>query len=158
MGVITVRRANPGDLGRILEIQRAAFMEEARAVNDYTISPLVQSLEGVREDLERALILAAEDEDGSILGSIRGEERDGTTFVFKFTVDPGAQGRGVGGALLNALEEALPMPRFQLHTRKQNYKAIGLYLKNGYVQYKEERLDNGIEFVYLEKIVKPATT
>ena len=150
-------RAEEKDLEKILEIQRAAFREEAEETNNFNISPLAETLDMIREDFRRQLILKAEDGNGVLRGSIRGRSAGGTTYVSKLSVSPDARRKGLAALLLKSLEEALPGPRFQLFTRRGNPKSINLYLKCGYSVFKEESLEEGLDFVFMEKLPNPGS-
>jgi ribosomal protein S18 acetylase RimI-like enzyme len=151
---IAVLKAEEKDLPRILEIQREAFMEEARLVGNMPISPITEPLSEVERDFREALILKAVDATGNILGSVRGRRKGDTTMVSKLSVSPEAQGRGVGAKLLSAIEISLPAQFYELHTRKQNHKSMGLYLKSRYAIFKEDIMEQGLTFAHLRKVAK----
>ncbi|MDR2611459.1 MAG: GNAT family N-acetyltransferase [Deltaproteobacteria bacterium] len=150
MGITTAVRE---DLPRILEIQKRAFLAEAVSLGDFSIEPLRQTLESVENDLATSLILKAVSPDGGILGSVRGKSGEEGVYVFKLSVDPPAQGRGLGEALLRSLEEALPASRYWLFTSTKNRPAIALYSRLGYSAFKERDFSATLRVVYFEKLV-----
>jgi ribosomal protein S18 acetylase RimI-like enzyme len=121
-------------------------------VGDPGIEPLTQTLDDVLKDFGSSTVLKAAGPDGEILGSVRGR-REAGVFVFKLSVDPAAQGRGCGTALMRALERALPARRYWLFTRSGNLPAMAVYLKLGYSLYKEEDAGLRLRFAYFEKLV-----
>ena len=50
-------KANQSDLPAILLLQKLAYQSEAALVEDYSISPLTQTLDGVTEDFINGVIL-----------------------------------------------------------------------------------------------------
>ena len=65
-----LQRAAPRDLQRILAIQKDAFQEEAAFYGDYSIPPLMQSLQELEAEAAAKIILKAEVGD-AIAGSVR---------------------------------------------------------------------------------------
>ncbi|MDR1487535.1 MAG: GNAT family N-acetyltransferase [Deltaproteobacteria bacterium] len=150
---ITIQPAQKDALPLILELQKKAFWEEAEFINDFTIGPLVQTLDDLIREFETFTFLQATDETGRIIGSVRGEKVEDVTFISKLVVDPNCQGKGLGQKLLTAIETELPSNTYKIHTRDQNIKALNLYLKNNYKIYKEEDLKPHFRFSYMQKIL-----
>lgn len=48
---IAIQKADYKDLPIILEIQKTAFLEEAKFYNDYKIAPLTQSLDEIQKTI-----------------------------------------------------------------------------------------------------------
>ena len=86
-----------------------------------------------------------------IAGSVRAYCEGGTSRIGKLIVDPAYQGRGIGTALLSAVEQACLAPRYELFTSSKSEKNIRLYERAGYVRFAEKEAGAGITFVYLEK-------
>jgi ribosomal protein S18 acetylase RimI-like enzyme len=152
-GPVLVTPARPEDLPRILEIQKASFLPEAEAVRDLNAPPMVETLEGVQEDIRNCVILKAVGRDGIILGSVRGRRKEGV-YVSKLSVDVPAQGRGVAKALMLALERFLPSGRYWLFTRAGNPVSTGLYRKLGYAVFREEDVSPWMRQAFFEKITR----
>lgn len=147
---ITVRKANEEDLPCILEIQHQAFRREAEEFHDYSIEPLLQTLEDLKEELQTFTYLKAVDEEGQIIGSIRGYVRDRTCYIGKILVHPNYQGVGVGTAMIKEFEKIQIAPRYELYASIRCPQNIRLYERLGFKRFKETRMEsNG--FVYLEK-------
>ncbi|MDR1165232.1 MAG: GNAT family N-acetyltransferase [Deltaproteobacteria bacterium] len=133
-------------------MQRRAFYAEAVALGNFAISPLTQDEAGVLSDfLQATLTLKAVTPEGAIVGSARGLREGDATHVRKLIVDPPFQGRGLGAALLSAIEEALPAPLFKLFTRQGNEKALSLYQKRGYRIVAVKPSGENFNFAFLEK-------
>ena len=57
-------QAEEADLEAILELQRLAYQSEARLLNDFSIPPLMQTLEEMKEELRNGVFLKAVDAGG----------------------------------------------------------------------------------------------
>lgn len=104
-------QAEEADLEAILELQRLAYQGEARLLNDFSIPPLMQTLEEMKEEFRSGIFLKAVDEKGKIVGSVRGTLRGDTLLIGKLMVHPEHQGSGLGSCLLQELEKNCPQPR-----------------------------------------------
>lgn len=148
---MTISRATKDDLPAILQLQYLAYQSEAILLQNFSIPPLKQTLADIEAEFERGVVLKAE-EDGAIVGSVRAYCENGTTRIGKLIVDPAYQGRGIGTALLSAVEQASSAPRYELFTSSKSEKNIRLYERAGYVRYAEETVNPVLRFVYLEKV------
>jgi len=140
------------DAETILELQKLCYQSEAALNNDYTIPPLMQTLESMRAEFENKVILKAR-EAGRIIGSIRGWMKDDTCHVEKVIVHPDFQNRGYGKKLLGAMEMVFQRARrFELFTSDKSEKNLALYSKFGYREFKRQPLNEQVTLVYMEKI------
>ncbi|GAF21592.1 histone acetyltransferase HPA2 [Bacillus sp. JCM 19047] len=76
-----VVKATFEDAETILALQKVAYQSEAALYNDYTILPLHETIENAQEAFSSHLILKALDDQGSILGSVRGKIENGVTKI-----------------------------------------------------------------------------
>jgi GNAT superfamily N-acetyltransferase len=143
--------AQESDLQPILDLQYLAYQSEAQLLNNDSIPPLQQTLGEVKQEYRRGIFLKAVDEDGHMVGSVRGYAEGDTVYVGKLMVHPDYQGQGIGTQLLSALEARWPQFRFELFTSDRSLKNIGLYERAGYVRFKEQDIAPGLRFVYFEK-------
>ncbi|MDR2351791.1 MAG: GNAT family N-acetyltransferase [Deltaproteobacteria bacterium] len=150
MEQIQVSKAELKDLAQILQVQKDAFFEEDK-VTPFHISPMTETLEDLKKTYENTLILKAVDADGNILGTVRGRNANGTTYISRLAVSPEAQRKGIAKALLVAIEKAYPAKRFELFTRKGNIQAETLYLNHGFEVFKDELIEKDFTFVYMQK-------
>ena len=149
---ITIADASPGDAPEILAVQRLAFAPAAVRYDIPDLPPLVESVEEVERAIAGSVVLKALDETGRLVGSVRGEDRDGDVYVGRLVVHPEAQRRGTATALMLALEDRFPdARRFELFTGNFNEPGMGLYLKLGYAETRRERVTDLLEAVYLDK-------
>jgi len=151
-----ILKAEQADLPEILSLQKRAYESEARLVNDFTITPLTQTLEGITEDFYAGVILKAVLVDTvEIIGSVRGRLTGNTLHIGRLFVSPDYQNRGVGAALLSTVEALYPAARYELFTSEKSGKNLSLYTKNGYTEFKREPLNENCSFVYFEKNARP---
>ncbi len=147
----TIQAATVEDLPEILALQRLAYQSEAEICGDYSIPPLTQTLDSLREDHARQVILKAVDEAG-IVGSVRAYEKDGTCYIGRVIVHPDRQNRGLGARLMAAIEARFPaVERFELFTGEKSVRNLYFYQKLSYRPFRREFVHDGLTLVYLEK-------
>ena len=148
-----ILKAEMDDLPAILSLQKLAYQSEAELVGDFTIPPLTQTLDGMVDDFNGGTILKAVEEDNpaEVIGSVRGRFLDGTLHIGRLIVHPSYQNRGIGTALLLSIEALYPAARYELFTSERSERNLYLYSKNGYVEFKRERLNENTSIVFLEK-------
>lgn len=146
-----IMNAEFDDLQKILELQYLAYQSEAKIHNNYSIQPLVQTLEEVEQEFYRGTILKGIDRDGTIIGSIRGYAEGDTLYIGKVIVHPDHQGKGHGGQLLRALEAMYPDLRYELFTSDKSINNLGIYEHLGYVRFMEKDISPELKLIFLEK-------
>ena len=148
--MLQIEQASKTDLSEILNLQRLAYQSEAILLNDFSIPPLLQTLEEVQQEFSNGVFLKAVT-DGQIIGSVRGYVQDRTLNIGKLIVHPDFRGRGVGTQLLQAIEDACPDCRYELFTSAKSEKNIRLYERQGYRRFAKKQISAELCFVYLEK-------
>lgn len=148
---MNITQAKREDLREILDLQYLAYQSEAEIYNDHNIPPLKQTLEEVESEFDKGVILKATDENGNIIGSVRAFRETGSVYIGKLIVHPNRQRQGIGTALLSAIEAHYPDQRYELFTGSKSVSNIALYERLGYKIYTVKRIDDNLEFVYLEK-------
>ena len=149
----TILRAEPEDADAMLAIQKRSFEAEARAVQDWDIPPMTETLESVLEHIESACVLKAVDE-GRVVGSIRGNFRGTVCSIHRLSVDQAYRGNGLGSALLRAIEQAHPEASgFELTTNAAMEANVRFYLRHG---YRVEAHVRYAETIMLVQMAKPA--
>ena len=148
-----IHEAEAHDLPSILALQKLSYQSEAELIGDYTMPPLVQTLDGITDDFTNGIILKAVDNSGenAIIGSVRVRFVDGNLYIGRLIVDPTRQNQGIGSALLLAAEVLYPNARYELFTGSISTKNLYLYRKHGYVEFKREPLNSNADIVFLEK-------
>jgi len=146
-------RADLADMEEILRLQYAAYQSEARIHNDFTIQPLIQTLEETIEEYHKCVILKAL-QGGVIIGSVRAYVKGSTAYIGKLMVLPQRQGIGLGKRLLAAIEAEFSNMRYELFTACKSDRNIHLYESSGYTRFLSETNGAGIAFAYMEKEIK----
>ena len=149
----SISKANMDDLQEILNLQYLAYQSEAALFGNKDIPPLKQTLDEVIEEYHKGIILKLVDTDNLIIGSIRAWEMKGIVYVGKLMVHPDYRHRGYGTKLLSEIEKYYPQKRYELFTSTRSIDNIRLYQKMGYQEFDRRRVDDQLEFVYMEKIV-----
>lgn len=147
-----IRNANLDDASEILEIQKEAFLGQAKIYNNYELPPLTQEIESLREEYKEKIVLKYEVQN-RIIGSVRYKDEDGTVTVDRLVVKPSEQSKGIGTRLLQAVEEMNPeATKFRLFTGNKSERNIHLYKNVGYKEIGRSFTDQGIQLIYMEKI------
>ncbi|MGN0613363.1 MAG: GNAT family N-acetyltransferase [Porcipelethomonas sp.] len=147
-----VKKAEKDDLPEILELQYLAYQSEAKLFNDPDIPPLKQTISDIEQEYRKGIVLKALDDNGEIIGSVRGYCSGDTVYIGKLIVHPEHQGKGTGTKLLLEMEEVYPDRRYELFTSSRSVKNLALYQKLGYKVFDERQITDELKFVYLEKI------
>ncbi len=147
-----IGKAKYSDLKEILELQKLAFLEEARIYKNQHLQPLEQTLESIQEEFKEKMFLKAY-EKNKIIGSVRAKITDANVcYTGRLIVHPQFQNRGIGSQLMKEIEGYFPSAsRFELFTGNRSEKNIYLYKKIGYNIISEMDTDMGIKLVVMEK-------
>ena len=146
-----ITEADKTDLQQILDLQYLAYQSEAKLLNDFSIPPLKQTIEEINREYETSVFLKATDGNGDIIGSVRAYTSNGTTYIGRLIVRPDKQGQGIGTKQLYMIEQKCQAKRYELFTSSKSIRNIKLYERLGYVRFREEKVADGLSFVYLDK-------
>ncbi|MDR2718955.1 MAG: GNAT family N-acetyltransferase [Treponema sp.] len=147
-------KASFEDLSEILDLQKLAYLSEAKLHNNYSIQPLTQTLEELQSEFikyKEGIILKLIDKDNKIIGSVRAHEKNDRVYIGKLFVHPDNQGKGYGTNLLKAIETFFQNKTFELFTSGKSERNLYLYKKLGYKECKRENISGNMEMIYLEK-------
>jgi GNAT superfamily N-acetyltransferase len=148
--------AEPADAEAIHALQILAYQSEARRYDNWSIPPLVEAVDAVREHIERHVVLKAL-LGNRLAGSVRGVVEDGICTVGRLIVDPELQQRGIGAALLEAIEARHPdVTAFELFTGDRSDGNLRLYRRHGYVETHRQPVSPGVSLVFLRKPARRA--
>jgi GNAT superfamily N-acetyltransferase len=152
MDDVRIERATVEDAGEILTLQRAAYVSEAQLHGDPFLAPLVESLDQMRKMVAGSLVLKAT-VGTRMAGAVRGRFNERTCLVGRLVVAPDLQGRGIGGALMRALEaEASALADscvlFTGHLSEINLR---MYRRLGYAETHRERVADHLTLVHMRK-------
>ena len=148
---MNIQPARQQDLPEILAVQRAAFEAEAQLVNDWNIPPLTQTLDELADDWRKGIMLKAVNEDGIIVGTVRGHVAPDGFYIGRLAVLPQWQGRGCGSALLEAMIGRAESNRLVLFTSTKSERNLRLYERFGFRPFKKSTTATGVPLVWLEK-------
>ena len=155
VGPIIVREATKSDAEEILSLQKLAYLSEAEIYDDFTIQPLVQTLEETLDEFKRQTVLKYDAGDG-IAGSVRGYLKDGTAYIGKLIVHPRFQNSGIGSLMMREIEAIFSAARrFELFTGHRSTKNLHIYEKLGYRQFSSKIVNERLTLVFLEKFNSP---
>lgn len=147
-----IKRAGLNDLPEILELQKKCYIEVGKRYNDFNILPLTQTLKDIENEFSKSIFFKVEEE-GLIVGSIRGYKENNSCFIGRLIVKPEFQNKGIGTSLLKEIEGHFEdVPRYELFTGNEDVKNLYLYKKNNYVEFKSVSVNNQLTMVFLEKI------
>ena len=152
-----IDRAVLEDAETILQLQKRAYLSEAKIYNDYGIPPLTQTQEEINQDFLQQVFLKAV-EDGDIIGSVRAYLEKGTVFIGRLIVEPEHQNQGIGTMLIQSIEKyfttaTTAADRYELFTGHKSFRNLYLYQKLGYRQFKRMPVNSSLIMVFLEKYV-----
>ncbi|OII64162.1 GNAT family N-acetyltransferase [Streptomyces sp. CC53] len=156
---VTITAASAQDVEQILKLQYLCYQSEAELYGDYTIEPLTQTLDELRAELRRGHALVAR-LGNEVVASVRGEVDDaGTARIAKLIVHPRMRRHGLGGRLLDAIEQHFATApadgavakRFRLFTGHRSEGNLNLYRKKGYEAVSREQTGPRLTLVTLEK-------
>lgn len=151
-GSVSIRNARPADAPAIAALTRRAFAQQAALYEDDALPPLSDTTQTVLDAMNNGVVLVAEDDTGSLIGSVRGEMREESCLVGRLVVEPAHQGRGIGRALARALEQRFPSADcFKIFTGHRSAPALHLYESLGYVRTRTEYVHDRLSLVFLHK-------
>lgn len=133
-----LRRASSDDLGRVTELQQAAYARN-RAILGVEPLPLIADY---REVFVKYEVWLADEGDG-LAGVLILEPRPGDMLIWSVATSPAAQGRGTGSRMLAFAEahaRALGLTCMRLYTGEKLTGNIAWYQRCGYVHERIEAL------------------
>jgi ech hydrogenase subunit C len=125
-------RAHKSDAPEILALQKIAFKGDGEIYGEENVPALQQTLAELEADFEKTFFLKAM-VNGKIIGSARGEARDGTASISCVVVHPWYQHRGIGRGLFEEIERTFPeAKRFQAAAGQKSERILRQLEKLGF--------------------------
>ncbi|MCR4639040.1 GNAT family N-acetyltransferase [Ruminococcus sp.] len=140
-----IKKAEHSNLKEILQLQYLAYQSEADLFGSRDIPPLKQTIDEVVEEFNSGVILKMVDDNNTIIGSVRAQERDGTVYIGKLMVHPEYRHKGYGTMLLSEIEKCYPDMRYELFTSTRSIDNIRLYQKLGYTIFARKAVNDELE-------------
>lgn len=148
---MNVEKANIKDAPEMLDLQKAAFYQEAERYNDFTIQPLIETIEQYLLHFDSQTFLIMRDSE-QIVGSVAVKREEDTAFIGRLVVLPNRQGEGIASVLLAEAEELFSeINRLELFTGHLSEKNLAIYRHKGYREFKSEEITSELTFIYMEK-------
>jgi len=146
-----ILQATIADAEEILKLQKLAYQIEAERYNDYSIPPLKQTNDEIKEQFKTHIFLKA-DSEGAIIGTVRAHEENETCYIGRLAVRPNMQNQGIGTILMKEIEKCFTTKHFELFVGSKSGKNIHLYQKLGYSIFRTGGCECGhIEILHMEK-------
>lgn len=146
-----VEPATAADATSILDLQRLAYQSEARLYEDWSITPLTQTLAELEQEFTTSRILKIV-HDGDCIASVRARLQQDTVHIGRLIVAPQFQRQGLGSALLRAAEESFDAARvFELFTGSRSAGNVRLYQSHGYEIFREQLISPRLTLLFLHK-------
>ena len=156
-GEPTLRAMVAADAEEVLRVQRAAFGIEAELYADPSLPPLLETAAQLAADLRSSIGFVAVLGD-RLVGSVRVRVDGRRLHIGRLSVEPQAQRRGIGAALLARAEQAAPADEAWLFTGHLSVDNLRLYHRAGYREERREPVDERVTLVYLSKSLAPPQT
>ncbi len=139
------------DAAEILELQKLAYQSEAATCHNWSIPPLIQTLNEIEIEFSRTTFLKVTTF-GRIIGSVRASVVDDSCEISRLIVHPYFQRRGIGTQLMVAVEGEFPnVKRFELFTGIKSENNIRFYERLGYKTSGTKHLSSRVDLVFMEK-------
>ncbi|HEX2959212.1 MAG TPA: NADH-quinone oxidoreductase subunit NuoB [Chitinispirillaceae bacterium] len=148
---LTISRAELADAPELLSIQKLAFQSEAEIYNDFSLSPLQQTLGEIQSDFQNRTFFKAV-MNNTIVGSVRARMEGATCHIGRLAVNPVYQNLGIGKKLLSSVESHFnSAEKYQVYTSHNSKRNIFLFQRQGYKWFKKEPVSPARERIYFQK-------
>jgi ribosomal protein S18 acetylase RimI-like enzyme len=154
-----IEAATEEDLDQILQLQKKAFHDQAVIYNDFTLPPLMQTIDDLKKEFTQKKFYKVEQE-GKIIASVRCNVKENTLYVEKLIVDPQFQNKQIGTRIMIAIETiyAGSVDRYALFTGHKSLRNLHLYSKLGYREIRREMIKDDLTLIYMEKMTAKSDT
>lgn len=139
------------DLPELMSLQKRAFKPVADKVGWSDIPQMVDTLDASIDAFGEDTILKMLSDDNRIIGSVRGNVKDGSLYIGRLMVDPEYQGRGLGRMLQRKLESMFQFSREWLCSYVKDVETYRFYQRDGFVEYDVYEVGNGVMAAHMEK-------
>lgn len=148
---MNIEHATAEDGPELLHLQRLAYVSEAELYQDYSIPPLLETMDELLAKMQHHVFLKIQAE-GRIIASVRVWIAERTCTIERLIVHPEFQKQGLGAQLMQEVETLFPhAQRFELFTGHLSESNLRLYRRLGYVEFRRQIVTPKLIFVFLEK-------
>jgi ribosomal protein S18 acetylase RimI-like enzyme len=149
--MVTIEAASTEDAEAILVLQKLAYQSEAKLYNDWSLPPLTQTIDSLRDEFTHSIVLKAALGE-RIVGSVRARQNGDVCAIGRLVVHPELQGKGIGSQLLRSIEARFGrVAKYELFTGSKSEGNIRLYQRHGYTIARTEPLSQTVSLVFMEK-------
>ncbi|HJX52529.1 MAG TPA: GNAT family N-acetyltransferase [Polyangia bacterium] len=149
--MVAINAASTEDAEAILVLQKLAYQSEARLYNDWSLPPLTQTIDSLRDEFTNSIILKATSGE-RLVGSVRARQTGDVCAIGRLVVHPEVQGQGIGSQLLRSIEARFDrVAKYELFTGSKSEGNIRLYQRHGYTIARTEPLSQTVSIVFMEK-------
>ncbi|HEY9594682.1 MAG TPA: GNAT family N-acetyltransferase [Spirochaetia bacterium] len=139
------------DAPEILALQKIVYQNEAEMYDDWSLTPLRQTLEDMRADFATKTFVKAV-AGGKIIGSVRGWMEGDTAHLGRLIVHPYFWKRGIGTRLVQEIESCFPQAqRFETFTGQKSRHTMEPYQRLGYAPVRQEKVSEHRDRVYFAR-------
>lgn len=148
--MVSISVATPNDAAAIVGVIREAFALEAARYGVAHLPPMLETAEELIAAMHDHVVLKAV-EGERVVGTVRGRVEAGVCEIGRLAVDPACLGRGIGQALMRAVESACDAERFVLFTGSKSDGPLHIYRKLGYLETHREPGPGQFHLIHMEK-------
>jgi ech hydrogenase subunit C len=139
------------DAPEILALQKIVYQNEAEMYDDWSLTPLRQTLDDMRTDFATRTFIKAV-VGGKIIGSVRGWMEGDTAHLARLIVHPLFWQKGLGTRLVTEIESCFPQARrFETFTGQKSKHTMEPYQRLGYVPIRQEKVSEHRDRVYFAR-------
>jgi GNAT superfamily N-acetyltransferase len=149
---LQIEAASRVDAPTLLQLQRLAYQSEARIYNDWSLPPLLETVNQLQKDFDTHTWIKAVLDD-VLVGAVRGRwSAQGRCAVGRLIVRPDLQSKGIGRSLMESIEaEFAAAEWFELFTGARSLRNIRFYGMLGYRPFRSERVSDKLTLCWMEK-------
>ncbi|MFC2149622.1 GNAT family N-acetyltransferase [Candidatus Auribacterota bacterium] len=149
---IIIQPVVPDDVQEILSLQKLAYQTEAELFDDKSVSPLTETIEGMKRDFETYTFFKAMI-GGELIGSVRTYVEGDVCYVSRLILNPIYQHHGIGKRLVKYVEGHYKgIKRIELFTFSNRKDITRFYKDLDYKIFKKEKVSDKLENIYFEKV------
>lgn len=134
VGPATVALARPADIGELLTLTHACWLEVGMLNDSFDIPAQHETVESLRQSLRDWDTYVARTPGGRLVGSVRARVQGDEWFIGRLMVAPDLAGRGLGRSLLEHIQSVAPaaVTAYGLNTGRANERNLRLYRRAGF--------------------------